>query len=197
MAIRWLPTRAADWRLVGRTAGLVLSIPVYALTALASAVVGMTLFVAVQNGPLLRFVLFGPLPLENRVTILVNLYPFVGSGFGTAESAILVATGAVVGVNAAMLAYHLREREVSLRGGTGSFGGIVLGALGAGCAACGTALVAGVLGVFGAAGLIALLPLGGLEFALVALAVVGLSTFWLAEGMRGGEVRGCPIDPRD
>jgi len=38
-------------------------------------------------------------------------------------------------------------------------------------------------------------PLDGLEFALLALVVVTLSIYWLADGMHGGMVGGCPVDP--
>jgi hypothetical protein len=191
----WLPTRSADWRRMGRTARLVLSIPLYAAVAVLAGLVGLTTFVVTQNVTLVRdLVVFGPLPLGDRLTILLNLFPFVGSGFDVPTSLLLVAIGALVGVNVAMLVYHLREHRVSLGGGSGSVGGVIFGTLGAGCAACGSAVVAGVLGLFGAGWIVALLPLEGLEFALVGLVVLLLSTFWLAEGMRGGRIAGCPVD---
>ncbi|MFC6906045.1 hypothetical protein [Halalkalicoccus tibetensis] len=191
----WLPTRKRDWRRMGRTARLVLSIPLYAAVALFAGLVGLTLFVVTQNVPLVRdLVIFGPLPLGDRLTILLNLFPFVGTGFDLPTSLLLVAIGGLTGVNVAMLLYHLREHRVSLGGSSGSVGGVVFGTLGAGCAACGSAVVAGALGVFGAGWVLALLPLEGLEFALLGIVVLVLSTYWLAEGMRGGEVAGCPVD---
>ena len=107
---------------------------------------------------------------------------------------MLVLAAALIGANVALAVYHLREHGLSVRRGSGSLGGVLLGTLGAGCAACGSALIAGLLGLVGAAGLLTLLPLDGLEFALLALLVVVLSTYWLAEGMRGGEINGCPVD---
>lgn len=192
----WLPTRPEDWRRMGRTARLVLSAPAYAVVAVLAGLVGLTTFVVTQNVALVRdLVIFGPLPLGDRMTILVNLFPFVGSGFDLNTSVLLLAIGGLIGVNLAMLLYHLREHRVSLEGGSGSLGGVVLGTLGAGCAACGSAVIAGTLGLIGAGWIVALLPLAGLEFALVGLLVLLLSTFWLAEGMRGGQVNGCPVDP--
>jgi hypothetical protein len=70
----------------------------------------------------------------------------------------------------------------------------VLGTLGAGCAACGSAVLAGLLSLVGGSGLLLLLPLDGLEFALGSGVVLLLSVFWLADGMRGGEINGCPVD---
>jgi len=74
--------------------------------------------------------------------------------------------------------------------------GLLLGTLGAGCAACGTAVLAGLLSLVGASGALLLLPLEGLEFALLALVALLFSIHWLADGMRGGEVAGCPVDWR-
>jgi hypothetical protein len=52
----------------------------------------------------------------------------------------------------------------------------------------------GLLSLIGGAGLVTLLPLEGLEFGLLAAGVLVLSTYWLADGMRGGQIRGCPVD---
>jgi len=191
-----LPTRGADWRLVGRTARLVLGVPRYALLAVVAAAVGLTLFVYTLNVGLVNaLVLGGSLPVENRLGILVNLYPVVSpTAYTAAEAVVLLVVAALIGVNIAMVAYHLIE-HATLRGGTGSAAGVVLGTLGAGCAACGSTVLAGLLSLFGATGLLTLLPLDGLEFALASLAVLLLSLYWLADGMRGGMIRGCPVDP--
>ena len=93
-----------------------------------------------------------------------------------------------------MVAYHVREHGLSARGGGGSAAGVVLGALGAGCAACGSAVLAGVLSLVGASGLALFLPLDGAEFAVLASVALLLSMYWLAEGMRGGVIGGCPVD---
>ncbi len=190
-----LPTRAADWRLMARTLRLVLSVPGYAALAAVAAVVALSLFVLPTNLALVGdLVVGGSLPLRNRLVILADLYPFVGTDYGPVQGVVLVATAALVGANVALAVYHVREHRVSVAKGGGSVAGVVLGTLGAGCAACGGAILAGVLGVLGVTGALTLLPLDGLEFALLALVVVALSVFWLADGMRGGEIAGCPVD---
>jgi len=73
--------------------------------------------------------------------------------------------------------------------------GVVLGVLGAGCAACGSTVLVGLLSLLGVSVSLVALPLEGLEFALGAVVVLVLSIYWLADGMRGGRVRGCPVDP--
>lgn len=109
---------------------------------------------------------------------------------------LLLVVAALVGVDVAMLTYHLREHELGAGEGAAGTAGAVLGALGAGCGACGAVLLTGVLSLFGAAGVLTLLPLEGLELTLAAVVVLVLSVYWLAEGLRGGEVRGCPVDLR-
>lgn len=190
-----LPTTFDDWRLAARTARLVNSSPVYAAISVVAGFVGFNLFVVTQNLNLFtNVVVSGSLPLEARLSVLVGLYPFVGTAFTTPQGVLLVGVAVLFGVNLSMLTYQFRENGVSLQEGSGSAAGMALGVLGAGCAACGTAVLAGVLSLFGAAGALTLLPLDGLEFALVALVLLVLSVYWLADGMRGGEVRGCPVD---
>jgi hypothetical protein len=180
---------------MGRTARLVLTIPTYAVVALGGAVAGLTLFVATQNlQPILDLVIGGPLSLDGRVTILLGLYPFLGSIYDPVTGTLLLALAVLIGVDVAMVVYHVREHGLSAREGSSGAVGLVLGTLGAGCAACGTAILAGLLSLFGATGVLTLLPLEGQEFSIVAIVVVVLSIFWIADGMRGGEINGCPID---
>lgn len=191
-----LPTTVGDWRVTARTIRLVLTIPQYAVLSIGFGVVGLSVFVLSRNLQLVRqVVLGGTLPLDARLRVLVELYPGVGTAYTAVQSVALVATAVLIGVNLAVVAYHVREHEVSLSGGSGSLSGVVLGTLGAGCAACGSAVLAGLLSFFGAAGALLLLPLDGLEFTLAALVVLVLSLYWLADGMRGGEIAGCPVEP--
>jgi hypothetical protein len=180
---------------MGRTARLVLAGPGYAAFALLAAAAALTVFVVSQNLPLVGdAVVGGSLPLGTRLRVLFGLYPFLGTSFDPLTGAVLVLVAVLSGVDLAMVGYHLREHRVSLSEGGGSVVGVVLGTLGAGCAACGSAVLAGLLAAVGAGGALTLLPLDGAEFALVALAVLVLSVYWLADGMRGGEIRGCPVD---
>lgn len=190
-----LPTRGRDWRLMARTARLVLSVPLYAILAVVTALVALTVFVISQNIPLIQDVVIGgSLPLGARLQVLLGLYPFLGTSFPLEAELLLVAVGLLVGIDIAMVTYHLREHRVGARESGGSVIGVVLGTLGAGCAACGSVVLAGVLSLVGATGLLTLLPLDGLEFSLLALLALLLSIYWLADGMRGGEINGCPVD---
>lgn len=189
-----VPTRRRDWRLMGRTARLVLSVPGYALLAGIVAVAALALFVFSLNGQLVVFAVTGDLAATARIRLLVAQCPFVGPSFTTAQGLLLVGVAALTGVDVTMAVYHFREHGISVRKGGSSAAGVVLGTLGAGCAACGSAVLAGLLSLVGGSGLLLLLPLDGLEFALGSGVVLLLSLFWLADGMRGGEINGCPVD---
>jgi hypothetical protein len=197
---RRLPIRRRDWRLMGRTARLVLGAPGYALLALLTALAGLSLFVLSLNAPLAGFALAGDLAIGARARILVGLYPFVGSAYGPIQGALLVLVAVLLGVDVAMATYHFREhRDDAERGASSATGGasavgVLLGTLGAGCAACGVPILLGVLSILGVPSAALLLPFDGLEFAGLAAFVLVLSIFWLADGMRGGEIRGCPVD---
>jgi len=188
-----LPTRGDDWRLMGRTARLVLGVPTYALGGLVAAALALTGFVLSQNLALTSDVVAGRVP----ASVVPQLYPFVGTSYGPLTGSVVVLVSLLVGVDVALVAYHVREHRLSAGGSGGSVVGVLLGTLGAGCAACGSAVLAGLLSLVGAAGVLTLLPLDGLEFALLALAALVLSIHWLADGMRGGEIRGCPVDLKE
>lgn len=190
-----LPTRGRDWRLMARTVRLVLSVPHYAALAVAYGYLGLSVFVFARNLDLLTdVVLLGGLPLAARLTVLVEMYPGVSTAYTVEQSVVLLVTAALIGVDLAMLTYHVREHRLTLRDGSGSLTGVLLGTLGGGCAACGSALFVGILSLVGAGGLLTALPLDGLEFALGAVVLLVLSIYWLADGMRGGEVAGCPVE---
>jgi len=190
-----LPTTRGDWRLMGRTVRLVLTLPVYAAVAVIAAVVSLTLFVVSLNVPLvLDLVVGGSLPLASRLRVLGELYPFIGTSFNPAQGVLLVVVAVLTGVDIGLATYHFREHGLDLQQGGAGVAGVVLGTLGAGCAACGSAVLLGLLSLLGVSTSLLFLPLDGLEFALLALAVLTLSIYWLAEGMRGGEINGCPVD---
>ena len=191
-----LPTSTGDARLVGRTIRLVLQVPSYFALAAVASIGALAVFAIPQNWTLfVDVVLGGQLPLGDRLRVTLELLPFLGTSFTIEQELVLTAAAALAGLNIALATYHFREHRVSVRAGTGSLSGIILGTLGAGCAACGTAILAGLLSLVGAAGLLTALPLEGLEIAFVSILFIGLSIWWLADGMRGGEIAGCPVDP--
>ena len=190
-----LPTGSDDWRLMGRTARLVLGLPTYAALAVVATALSLTAFVVSLNIPfVMNVVVGGSLPLSSRVSILAELYPFIGTSFGPLQGFLLVAVAGLTGVDIAIAVYHFREHGLDFQQGGAGAAGVLLGTLGAGCAACGSAVLLGLLSPLGVSTSLLFLPLDGLEFAVGAVVVLTLSIYWLADGMRGGEINGCPVD---
>jgi hypothetical protein len=126
-----LPTSVDEWRLVGRTVRLVLSLPAYAVFAVGYAVLGLSVFVFSRNLMILRQIVLGSsLPWGSRATVIIELYPFVGTAYTVPQGAVLVLTAILIGINMAVATYHVREHRLSVGQGSGSLGGIVLGTLG-------------------------------------------------------------------
>lgn len=190
-----LPKRGEDWLLMSRTVRLVLGIPAYGFLAVIASAGSLSVFVLSRNIDLfLDVIMFGDFSLTARFSVLIGLYPLVGNAYAVGSSLLLILTALLVGIDIALIAYHLRTNPRTVREGSGGVTGVVLGTLGAGCAACGSAILAGLFSLIGAGSALALLPLDGLEFTLLALVVLVLSIHWIAEGLRGGEIRGCPVD---
>ncbi len=180
---------------MARTTRLVLGIPLYTAIAIIAALASLSLFVLSRNiDLLLNVVLSGGLPVQNRLLVLLGQYPGLGNAYTTGQSAVLLVTAALVGIDISLVTYHLRENTLSMSEGGGGVIGVVLGTLGAGCASCGTAILAGLLSLFGLGGVLTALPLDGLELAFLAIVTLILSIYWISKGMRGASIRGCPVD---
>lgn len=191
---RYGPTGADDWRLMGRTVWEVLSRPRYALLGVLSSVVVLTVFVVSQNQQVvLDIVVFGSgIPLAERVRFTSDLYPFLGPAYGAAHGGLLVAVAALLGVNVALVGYHVAELGLIAREGVAGGVAFLFGTVGAGCATCGSAVLVGVLSLFGVTGALTILPFEGMEFLGLALVAIVLSIFKLATGIASDDA--CPVD---
>lgn len=178
-----LPTRRSDWEYTATVVADVVRRPVYAVFALFSAFLAVTVFVLPGNISLVAdIVVFGNASLAERLGVLLDLYPFFGEEFGT--SFLLVTAGILVGVNISVLLRGYREGSVG--GAGGSAAGTTLATLGAGCAACGSALLAAFFSTTAVAGTLALLPFDGTELLAASLVILLLSTYWTADATREG-----------
>ncbi|MDZ7730091.1 MAG: hypothetical protein U5K37_02525 [Natrialbaceae archaeon] len=190
-----IPRSRADARLVLRTVRLVLGQPGYAITGLiTSALTLVALAISLNVALIMDVVIGGGLSLGQRLEIVALQLPFVGPAFTPVQGGLVLIISGLTGINLTLLVYHTREHGLSASGGSGSAAGVIVGVLGAGCAACGPVVLAGILSLVGAAGIFTLLPWEGLEIATLSIVLLVLSMYWLADGMRGGMIRGCPVD---
>lgn len=187
-----LPRRPADLRRVVHTGRRVLSKPPYLLLALVVAVANVLAFVIARNYRLfVDVVLLGSQSSSARLTVLLNMLPLIGGGYKLASALVLVTLGGLAGLAAALFADRFNRRRADAAAGSGGLG-VLVGFAGAGCAACGAPVVAAVAGT-SLAGAVTVLPFGGTEFAVLAIVLLALSIWWLADDARGA----CRVEESD
>lgn len=160
-----------------RAAAMVFSSPRYAILAGAAALVVLTLALMAPQWRLIATVLGSPsFPLSEKVLTIGSLYGTLRSNLSVLTAGSLVGSSVLFGVNSALVAYLIaRRRRGTGPGMAASLGGLVAGSAGLGCAACGSLVLTTVLSVGGAGAALAFLPLGGGEFGLIGLALLGWS----------------------
>lgn len=116
-----------------------------------------------------------------KLTLLGSLYGGIETNF-TLFSAIYTAIIALLlGLNVSLLVFLIRQRQKASLGSVSvaGIGGFVSGIFGVGCAACGSFVLASVLSLVGGGALLAALPLGGEEFGILGVLLLGYTTYTL------------------
>lgn len=176
-----LPTKRADWEYTAGVVGSVITRPLYAVLTFVVSFVATTVFVLPGNVSLVvDVVVFGDASFVARLGVLADLYPFFGLKPG--RSILLVVAALLVGINVSVLVRGYRNGNIG--GAGGSAVGTTLATLGAGCAACGSALLAAFFSTTAVAGTLALLPFEGVEFLVISLLILVVSTYWTADATR-------------
>lgn len=140
-------------------------------------------------------IIFGDQPIPSRLNVLYQILPLTGSyTYSIATDILFYLVSITVSINITLLVYHFKEHDMKITDGTGGTAATIIAVLGSGCASCGSALIVGVFSLFGLSGILTLLPLEGAEFLLLALLITIFSIIWICKGLRGGMVRGCPIE---
>jgi hypothetical protein len=155
--------------------------------ALAGALAIVTFLLAVwlPNLGLLGNVFFeSGVPLAAKLNVAWSLLGGIGTNFSPLSAAYTIAIAVLFGLNAAMIAYLLRQK----RAGAGKnvaigSGGVASGVLGIGCAACGSLISGAALSALGGAGALALLPLNGGEFGILGLALLVVSLLLISRNI--------------
>ncbi|MCC7482239.1 MAG: hypothetical protein IT541_12025 [Hyphomicrobiales bacterium] len=154
----------------------VFGIPRYALLALASAALVFILATWLPNlGLVWEIGTSASVPLAAKVAILWAFVGSIGTNFTLFSALALTTLALLFGANVSLLAYGVNLRRQGQTGAVASAGGLFSGLLGVGCATCGTFVITPLLTFMGAGGLLAALPFGGEEFAIVGIALLGLS----------------------
>ncbi len=130
------------------------------------------LLVALPNTSVVGTVLSGP---RNSVVNFLDVIIHSFAGFLPFSQVSTVLISVLFGLNL-VLFINLRKNSKKLKKKTtGTIaGGLLFGILGAGCGACGI-LAVSFLSFFGLGSLVALLPMGGVEFEIAGIVLLGTS----------------------
>ena len=166
----------------------------YAALALATALVVFVFATWLPNLGLVWEVASSPtLSLAGKIEVLAALVGSITTNFTLFSAVSLVAVALLFGANVAMIAYGMAlRRQIGQPGTAASLGGLVSGLAGVGCAACGTFLLAPLLSLGGATALLTMMPLGGQEFTLLGIVMLGLSLIWT--GKRLAQPGSCAVE---
>lgn len=162
--------------------------PHYGALALTVSFIVFTFAVWLPNTRLIVDVISsGDIALGAKAQLLFSLYGSIATNFTLVSAVYTIAIAVLFGINVALLTYYIK----ALRGGfskenttTGTLG-LISGFFGIGCAACGTFILSSVLGLFGAAGIVTFLPLGGEEFGILGVILLGYTTIAISRKIGG------------
>lgn len=116
----------------------------------------------------------------DKITLPLTLLSAISTNFTLLSATYTVVIAILAGINVALIV-ALVQAQQKVRGGVAAGGlGIIAGALGVGCAACGSLILTALLGTTIGAGALALLPLGGGEFGILGVGLLGYATYLLA-----------------
>ena len=165
----------------------------YVVIAVPIAFVVFAFAVWLPNWRLIVTLILSPsVDLLDKVGVIFSLFGSIGTNFTVISASYTVAIAILFGINIAMLIYYIRLRRGAFesRGITTGIGGLVSGIFGIGCASCGIFILSSVLALVGGAGIITFLPLGGEEFGILGVFLLGYATYWTVKKIEGSAVCG-------
>lgn len=164
--------------------------PAYGILALFVSASAFVLAVWLPNIRLVAGVVISPdIPLLSKIELPLSLLGSIGTNFTLLSASYTVLISILFGIYIAMMTYFLRRRikDVAQGGIATGFLGVTSGVLGVGCAACGSFLLTS-LTLFGAGGVLTFLPLGGSEFGIIGVILLGLAVYMTAKKIQDPQV---------
>ena len=146
--------------------------------------VSTTVFVIANllpNHELVAYVLGSHTPLTAKVKILGGLLLYFRYNGSITGQILFILISFFSGINVALAAYYFKTKIHQDRAaGIGAIG-IIGGLFGVGCGACGSVLLTSVIGIGASTQITGILPLAGLEFSIIALAILIFSTLYIGD----------------
>ena len=155
------------------------------LVASIAALVFLALTLSSNIGILKSVLPDGTIPLLVKVNIVANIpYGYLSEPSPQSLTAMLISL--LFGINLAGIVHYVRlyrATALSVIAALGS-GSTISAIVGAGCISCGSLAVAFLASLFGASSLAIALPLDGLEFSFVSIALLLISIFLVNKKIR-------------
>lgn len=118
-------------------------------------------------------------PLWDKIALPLSLLSSIITNFTLLSAIYTVVIAILAGINAALIVELIRARKMVTGGAAAGGIGIFAGALGVGCAACGSLILTALVGTTIGTGTLALLPLGGSEFGVLGVGLLGYALYLL------------------
>lgn len=157
--------------------------PIYALFALAVSTIVFAFAVWLPNIRLITSIATsGDVLFATKLALPLSLLGSITTNFTLLSATYTIAIAILFGVYISMMMYFLKRRikEVKQNAVATGFLGITSGILGVGCAACGSFLLTS-FSLVGAGGTLAFLPLGGGEFGIIGVVLLGIAVYMTAK----------------
>lgn len=131
--------------------------------------------------------------LPQKVKFLVSTLGAIKTNFTVFWASYTVIIAILFGVNVSMFIYYLKNKQEVWRNknAAAGLGGAASGILGIGCSTCGTFVLSYLLAFIGAGWIISFLPLGGQEFGLLGIGLLGFSIYLITKKIK--ELAACVI----
>lgn len=160
--------------------------PAYALLAASVFLIMLAVILILPNVPLLAKI--AVLPQTTVLDVVKLALALMGSlftNFTVSGMLYAVLLPIVFSVNVALAVYYFnRLRGSSAPIAVGNSAGLIAGIFGIGCASCSSIVAASLLSVLGLSGSLALLPFDGMEFGVIGVALLLLSTFFMIKQLQ-------------
>lgn len=158
--------------------------PSYVLLAIGASATIFAVAVWLPNINLIWNVLLSTdVSLSQKINLPLSLLGSITTNFSFLSATYTIAIAILAGLNVALIAYYIRERqkEFDKSGMTVGILGVFTGILGMGCAACGSIIFSSIIGTAAGTSFIALLPLRGGEFGILGVILLGISMYLLVK----------------